>query len=221
MAKNPDPMIPTRRSLLSRLKNWDDRTSWQEFFDTYWKVIYGVAIKAGLSDTEAQEVVQETVIAVARNMQAFKYDPATGTFKSWLLHTTRWKITDQFRRRLPANDLAHRADTQTAGTTLINRIPDPAGLNLAPVWDEEWEKNLFDAARERVKQRVDDRQYQMFDLYAIKNWPVKKVATALGVNAARIYLAKHRIVALIRKEIQKLERSAPRMSELQPPGNHP
>jgi RNA polymerase sigma-70 factor (ECF subfamily) len=207
-------MIPTRRSLLGRLKNWEDGTSWQEFFDTYWKVIYGVAVKAGLTDSEAQEVVQETVIAVARNMPAFEYNPAAGTFKSWLLHTTRWKIADQFRRRLPAN-LARRPDNQTAGTTLINRIPDPASLNLAPVWDEEWEKNLFDAARERVKLRVDGRQYQMFDLYAVKNWPVKKVAAALGVSAARIYLAKHRIAAMIRKEIQKLERHAPHLSELQ------
>jgi RNA polymerase sigma-70 factor (ECF subfamily) len=218
---NPDPMIPTRRSLLSRLKNWEDNTSWQEFFDTYWRVIYGVAIKAGLTDTEAQEVVQETVIAVARNMPAFEYNPATGTFKSWLLHTTRWKIADQFRRRLPSDDLAHRPDDRTAGTSLINRIPDPASLNLAPVWDEEWEKNLFDAARERVKLRVDGRQYQMFDLYVVKNWPVKKVAAALGVSAARIYLAKHRISAMIRKEIQKLERRASRMSGLRPPENHP
>jgi RNA polymerase sigma-70 factor (ECF subfamily) len=214
-------MIPTRRSLLDRLKNWDDRTGWQEFFDTYWKVIYGVAIKAGLTDTEAQEVVQETVIAVARNMQEFKYDPAVGSFKSWLLHTTRWKIVDQFRRRAPRHAALHRrSNTRTSATTLINRIPDPASLNLDPVWDEEWEKNLFDTARERIKQRVSDRQYQMFDLYVVKDWPVKKVAAALGVSAARIYLAKHQVAALIRKEIKKLERRDPRSAGLQPPGNH-
>ena len=57
-----DPFIPTRWSLISRLKDWDDRESWKNFFDTYWKLIYGAAIKAGLSDVEAEEVVQETVI---------------------------------------------------------------------------------------------------------------------------------------------------------------
>jgi len=98
--RGPDVRIPTRRSLLTRLKNWDDQEGWREFFDTYWNLIYGVAIKAGLGDAEAQDVVQETVIAVAKKMQDFHYDPSIGTFKSWLLHTTRWKIADQFRKRL-------------------------------------------------------------------------------------------------------------------------
>ncbi len=53
MSKHPDEFLPTRKSLLSRLKNWDDSQSWREFFDTYWSLIYGVAIKGGLSDAEA------------------------------------------------------------------------------------------------------------------------------------------------------------------------
>jgi len=52
--------------LLSRLKDWRDDASWQEFFDTYWRLIYGVARKAGLSDAEAQDIVQETVFSVVR-----------------------------------------------------------------------------------------------------------------------------------------------------------
>src|SRR5258708_28438322 len=94
-----DP-IPTRHSLLDGLKNWGDQTSWQDFFDTYWRLIYNVAVKAGLTDTEAQEVVQETVIAVARKIPEFKADPAHGSFSAWLMHTTRWRIADQFRKRI-------------------------------------------------------------------------------------------------------------------------
>src|SRR5467141_3250894 len=47
MSSNPDDTIPTRQSLLERLKNWEDQTSWQDFFNTYWKLIYGVARQAG------------------------------------------------------------------------------------------------------------------------------------------------------------------------------
>ena len=81
--------LQTRWSLIGRLKDMDDRQSWQEFFDAYWKLIYSVALKAGLSDAEAQEVVQETVISVANKMPEFKADPAAGSFKSWLLTLTR------------------------------------------------------------------------------------------------------------------------------------
>ena len=78
MPASPDELIPTRRSLLSRLEDWDDQESWREFFNTYWKLIYGVALRAGLSDAEAQDVVQDTVVAVARKMQDFRYDPGRG-----------------------------------------------------------------------------------------------------------------------------------------------
>src|SRR6266478_8450753 len=99
MSQNRDEFLRTRRSLLSRLKNWDDQESWRDFFNTYWKLIYGAAIKAGLTHAEAEEAVQETVITVTKKIKDLKYDPALGSFKDWLLNTTRWKINDQFRKR--------------------------------------------------------------------------------------------------------------------------
>src|SRR5262245_7043486 len=76
-----DELIPTRRSLLARLKDWEDRDGWKEFFDTYWRLIFNVALKAGRTETEAEDVVQETVVSVARQMPAFQYDPK-GSFKA-------------------------------------------------------------------------------------------------------------------------------------------
>src|SRR5256885_17130220 len=76
---------PTRQSLLSRLKDLGDQQSWRDFFDTYWKLIYSAALQAGLTDAEAQDVVQDTVLSVAKKMPDFTYDPAVGSFKRWLL----------------------------------------------------------------------------------------------------------------------------------------
>ena len=90
-------------------------------------------------------------------------------------------------------------------TATIERIPDPAGSNLEVIWEKEWKNSIFTIAIERVKRRVDARQYQIFDLYAIKQWPVKKVAATLGVKPGQVYLAKHRIFALVKKEISDLE----------------
>ena len=99
MPDQPFDPIATRHSLLNRLKDWGDQTSWQEFFDTYARLIYNVAFKAGLSDVEAREVVQETIIAVARKIGEFKADPAHGSFAAWLMQLTRWRIADQWRKR--------------------------------------------------------------------------------------------------------------------------
>src|SRR2546426_4058434 len=219
--KNPNDSIQTRWSLIGRLKDMDDQQSWQEFFDAYWKLIYSVALKAGLSDSEAQEVVQETVISVAKKMPEFKADPAAGSFKSWLLTLTRWRIVDQMRRRkggqascsskgfgetvqagaggtpaLPCDD--------SARTSTVDRIPDP-GLDLEAVWNEEWENNVLVAAAERVKRQVDPEQYQLFDFHVLKQWPAVKVARKLGVNLGQVYFAKYKISKLMKKEIKKLD----------------
>ena len=63
-----DELIPTRATLLHRLKDWQDQSSWQQFFDTYWKLIYSFALKSGLTEQEAQDAVQETLLAVAKRM---------------------------------------------------------------------------------------------------------------------------------------------------------
>jgi predicted DNA-binding protein YlxM (UPF0122 family) len=53
---------------------------------------------------------------------------------------------------------------------------------------------------------VSDRQFQIFNLYVLQNWPVTEVARALRVNAAQVYLAKHRISGLLKKEVKRLKR---------------
>jgi RNA polymerase sigma factor (sigma-70 family) len=197
-------LLPTRQSLLSRLKDWDDQESWKSFFDAYWRLIYNAAIKAGLTDAEAQDVVQETLIGVMKNLPNFEYDPKKGSFKVWLLNQTKWRIIDQLRRR--QRELEHRKapSSATDETATVERVADPAGLELDAMWDEEWERNLIGAAIERVKKKVDPRQYQIFDLYVFKGWTVSKVAATLRVNPGRVYLTKHRIGPLIKKELAYL-----------------
>src|SRR5438270_8205016 len=186
-------LIPTRQSLLSRLKDWNDQESWKVFFDTYWKLIYNAAIKAGLADAEAQDVVQETVISVLKSMETFDYQAESGSFKRWLLRVTSWRIHDHLRQREPEMQPLKRPTATHTRTATAERVPDPATMDLAAAWDVEWERNLMEAAVERVKKKVDPTQYQLFDLYVLKEWPVSRVAEALQVKTSAVYLAKHRV----------------------------
>lgn len=199
-------MIPTRKSLLGRLKDWEDNESWRDFFRTYWKLIYGFAIHRGLSHEEAQEVVQETVVAVAKSIGKFQYDPKVCAFKTWLLGVTRSKIANQFNRRPRQSAVATNPTPEDSNATpLVDRQPDAQSGQLERAWDEEWQKNLMEAAIQRVKRRVSIEQFQMFDLFALKQWPARDVAKTLGVTIAHVYVAKHRIAKLVRKEIEALE----------------
>lgn len=202
----PDDLIPTRKSLLGRLQNWGDDQSWRDFFDTYWKLIYGFAIQRGLRHEEAQEAVQETVVAVAKSIGKFHYDPKVCAFKTWLLGVTRSKIANQFARRARQPPGAGNPLVEDSSRTgLIDRLPDQHDTHWEQTWDAEWRKNLMDAAISRVKRRVPIEQYQMFDLFVLKQWPAKDVARTLHVSVAHVYVAKHRISKLVRQELVALE----------------
>jgi RNA polymerase sigma-70 factor (ECF subfamily) len=96
---------------------------------------------------------------------------------------------------------------EEADRVAVENVPTPGDPTVEGLWDKEWEENLFEAAVDRVKRRVKEEQFQMFDLYVVKKWPVGKVAQTLGANTGQVYLAKHRIGGLIRKEVQRLEKN--------------
>lgn len=194
-------LAATRRSLVERLTNWQDQQHWQEFFETYWKLIYSVARKSGLTDAEAQDVVQETVVTVAKNIT--KYEREAGSFRGWLLHITRWRIADQFRKRQPAT-LQQRTRGSSRATATIDRVPDSANVQAA--WDAEWQRHVFQAALDRLKRRVDAKHYQIFDCLVVKQWPASKVASNLGVGIAQVYLVKHRLSAQLKREVAAVEK---------------
>jgi RNA polymerase sigma-70 factor (ECF subfamily) len=213
MTQPKDDSYPTRSSLLHRVKDTANQSSWQEFNDLYGKLILGFALKAGLTEDEAKEVVQDTLIAAAKHLPEFRYDPKKCSFKTWLLNLSNWRVKDQLRKRQsPLSPMqagpVRRGEGDTARTATVERVADPAGDQLEALWDKEWETTVFEAALGRVKGQIDLKQWQMFDLYVLKQWPVREVARSLGVSVGRVYLGKHRTSALIKREVKRIVRSA-------------
>ena len=205
MSKRTDEFIPTRASLLNRMKDWEDQDSWDQFFHIYRRLILATARKAGLTEQEAEEVLQETVLSVAKTIKEFRYDRERCRFKTWLQHLTRRRIADQFRKRPREHAASAPRSGETSATDPIERMADPGGHNIEAVWEEEWRQKILDAAVERVKSQVDAEQYQMFDFYVLRKMPAGEVAAALGVSIGQVYLVKHRISKLVKKEIKLLE----------------
>lgn len=190
---------PTRQTLLARLREVGDDESWRDFFETYWKLIYKTGREAGLSDAEAQDLVQETVLSVLKKMPDFRYDPERGTFRGWLLTLTRWRITDQIRKRrsreTSLSKPEHEASAQMQGH----------GDALESFWNAEWERNLMEVAIERAKTKVHPKQFQVFDLYVLREVPVSTVAARLKISPAQVYLAKHRVGNAVKSELRALK----------------
>ena len=201
-----DSLLPTRQSLLTRLRDWQDNDGWREFFDTYWRLIYRVARQAGLDDATAQDVVQNTFIYLARRMPMFRYDPARGSFKAWLRRVTRSRIS-VFRRRAeakepPLPDLQLEEDD----VSVWESIPDPASDGVDEIWQQEWEDNLIKASLRRISSKVSSQQLMIFELAALGQVSLKQVARKLGVSLMQVYLARHRVGKLFRAEVLRLRK---------------
>lgn len=214
MSLSDESSMATHASLLERLRDWRDEAGWREFFDRYWKLIYAMARRAGLTDSEAQDVVQETFLALAKKLPGFRYDPGRGRFRTWLRLNVRSRLVEHWRRR--PRDADGRgwegapdgaSDADAGATDSLANIPD-AATDWDRSWDREWELNLVRTAGERVKQRVNPRHFAIYELIAIQGVPLASVARSFDVSRAHIYLIRHRVGRLMKRELAVLRDEA-------------
>jgi RNA polymerase sigma-70 factor (ECF subfamily) len=165
-----------------------------------------VARQAGLDDATAQDVVQNTFIYLTRRMPRFRYDPARGSFKSWLRRVTRSRIS-VFRRRAEAKEPPlPELPMEDDDIPVWEAVPDPAGDKADEIWQREWEENLIKAALRRISKKVSAEQLMIFELAALGDVPLKQVARKLNVSLMQIYLARHRVGKLFKAEVMRLRR---------------
>ena len=192
----------TRKTLIERLRKTNsDTRSWSEFYDLYWKLVYSVALKAGLSPVDAEDAVQETFLKVSKHIKKFNYDPRKGRFRNWLCLITKQQVANHFRKanKLPELPAFWNEDPEKPFT----EIPDPTDQ-----WDEIWEaedrKHTMHLALTRLKDKVKPKPYQIFLAHCIKGMAVEEVSELLEVSANEVYLAKSRVMPMFEEEIKAL-----------------
>lgn len=196
----------TSESLLERVRDWDDAASWRQFFTTYHRVIFSLASKSGLNATEAEDVAQSTLIAVADRIRGFQYDRVAGSFKNWIRFQARARIKEHWERRAREQSVFRAAPARPDPdrTSTVERCPD-AQNDPALCLDRTWEHALAETALARVKASVAPKHYQMFDLYVMKQWPLRRISRTLGVSAAQVYLIKSRISFLLKRQTRQVQ----------------
>ena len=202
---NPDPMssLPTRPSLLFRLRDWEDAASWSEFNRLYRKLVHGYAERSGLTHAEAEDVTQDVFKRVAETIHEFESQPERGSFRRWLMNLTRWRIADKFRDRSAAGWQAPNRHESDDRTSTVERIPDRDGDEME--WDSQWRQHVLEAALERIARRTKPRHFQVFDLYVRRQWPVLRVSRELGINPASVYVIGHRLTKQLKQEVSRLQ----------------
>jgi RNA polymerase sigma-70 factor (ECF subfamily) len=202
---NPDDeTLRTSWTLIARLKNVEDQDGWREFYELYRRVVVGLAIKSGLRPQEAEEVLQETMASVSKKIQDFAGDPERGSFRAWLLQLVRWRVIDQFRKRLPADPPPPRSAEESTGTSALGGVADPQAADLESLCDEEWRRALLERALQLLQLEVKAEHYQVFHLLLVEQRRLDEAASMVGRSAAQIYLIKFRLTRRLKRIIAGL-----------------
>ena len=189
----------THGSLLVRVRDVSDQEAWASFVQIYAPVVYRYVRRRGLQDADAADVSQEVLRRVAAAMQEFRYDRQRGSFRGWLFTVTR-NALQNFRE----GDRRRMATLATYARQLIEHPPDEE-RDDSQIWDEEYERQLLAEAAEHVRPRFSATTWQAFWQTAVEGKSAPEISQALGISVGALYVARSRVLAKLRIEIEKLE----------------
>lgn len=192
----------TRSSLLEAIKDPENSEAWQRFSDLYARVIrYAARQKTSLREDEIDVVVNTVLIEVRNKIGDFVYDRSNGKFRNWLHTVAKRRAIDMYRKRPPAEEKKiHRHPEDARKTATLDRFEDMDQSGMERLMDEEWMRALYDLTLQVVRERVTAEQFQLYDAYVLKEWPVERVAKTFGVTPNQIYIAKTRVGKIVQEE---------------------
>jgi RNA polymerase sigma factor (sigma-70 family) len=197
-----DAWLPTTSAtLLARLRHDPSSEAWDQFIEHYGRHIYRWCRQWGLQDADAQDVVQEILLKLARKLRDFSYDPQS-SFRGWLKTVAHhaWRDFVDGRQNLA------RPIADEHAWELLKSVE--AREDLIQKLEEAFDYELLEAAKVQVRLRVAPHTWEAFRLVAIERLPVAEVAAKVQMQVAMVYVAKSKVQKMLREEIQKLEASA-------------
>ena len=190
----------TRPSLLVRIRDAADREAWRQFVDLYAPLVYRFARRRGLQDADAADLAQDVLHAVARSSERLEYDPRKGSFRGWLFTVARNKLHTFLRRR----ERQRRRIEDVAVDRLAEEPTAPESEEEA-LWEQEYQQRLFDWAAEQVRGHFQNRTWQAFWRTAVEGRSPREVAEALGLSVGAVYIAKSRVLARLKEQVQLMQ----------------
>lgn len=187
-----DERAVTSRTLLARLRDTSDDTAWRQFHALYAPLLESFALARGLGADDAEEVRDACVELAVRKLPDFEYDPARGSFKSWLRRLAQGKVVDALRR----------SGVHTAETRELSDLADPHP-SPEEAWEEVWRREHFRFALREAEARLSERTRQAFSLL-LEGHAVEEVGRRMGMNANQVYKAKARALQSVREVLERL-----------------
>ncbi|MFT5523183.1 MAG: RNA polymerase sigma factor (sigma-70 family) [Pirellulaceae bacterium] len=192
----------TSATLLVRLQDLTDQAAWDEFVDRYAPRIYTWCRSYKMQETDAADITQDVLCKLVERMRKFQYDPSKGSFRGWLKTITINVVRDLIRSwKKPI-----RGAGDTHNLQQLAAIQDPDAVSqLAEEMESEHQAELLEEAHRQVAVRVKPHNWQAYYLTAVERLSAAEAAEKLGLQVAEIYVAKSRVIKMLRTEVKRLE----------------
>lgn len=202
--RNDQAMEPeTRESLIARLPDHADSAAWEEFVQLYEPLIYGIGRRHGLQPSDATDLVQDVLIAVASCIDRFEPDAGRGRFRSWLFRVAKNQTLLRLRR------LRHDVNA----TEQLEAIDENGRLIESGTGDKEFEmafrRRAFRWAARRVRETVKGSTWEAFARTAIECQSPQDAAEELGMDIGAVYLARSRVMKRLRNAVENVSGEVP------------
>ncbi|MCA9153168.1 MAG: sigma-70 family RNA polymerase sigma factor [Planctomycetales bacterium] len=189
----------TRASLILRLRNADDLVAWDEFVELYAPVVFRTARARGFQAADADNLVQEVLLAVSQSVTKWLERDDRGSFRMWLLALARNHAVNMLTRR--STRMLGRNDSEAQRQMNERQTVDEISHRI----DLEYDRTVFRWAAERVQQVVADKTWQAFWLTHVEGLSIDDVAKKLGTRPANIYFGRSRVMSRIQDLVKQYE----------------
>lgn len=192
--------LTTRASLLLRLADGENRQAWAEFIDLYEPLVHRLLRKAGLQDADLREVAQDVFVAVSRHVASFEPFHERGSFRGWLGRITRNLLINLLEKR------RHQPGIASGSTDMIRmlqEVPAPP-TETTELVELEVRRRLFHHAADRIRKEFRPATWQAFWQTWVEAEEVNTVSQRLGLTPGAVYIARSRVIARLREEINRI-----------------
>lgn len=196
-----DRLPDTRESLIVRLADPADELAWRDFLEIYRPVIYRTVLSHGLQETDADDIVQQILMAIVGAVGRWKRSGHPGSFRAWLFTITR---------NLLINFVSRRRQQGVGGTSfaeLLEQEPDsdPASRELV---EQEYRAEVFRWAAAQVRPEFQPATWEAFWRTAVGGESIADVARSLGLSVGSVYAARSRVMARLKRKVSQVELEA-------------
>jgi RNA polymerase sigma-70 factor (ECF subfamily) len=195
---NDSAVASTDSSLVAGLKSRDGG-AWRRFVDLYAPWIFSWARRFGLTEVDAADVTQETLLAVYRSIGNFQRVAPGDSFRGWLWTIMRSKISDR-RRRAHLDAGAGGSSAQARLALVPEQIPE-APPEDADQSAEDDARRLLQRALAQVRDEFEERTWRAFWEVVVEGRSPADVAAELGVSANAVRQSKSRVLRRLRAQL--------------------